>query len=505
MFLSILTTFTYASPQDRPNILFCIADDAGQEFLSMNGCTWVKTPNIDAIAKNGINFKRAYTPSPKCAPSRAILLTGRNPWQLDAAVNHWCHFPDRFKTFGESLGEHGYEVAHGGKTWGPGTYKEGREMVGKSYESQRYKEKLAKGISKDHYANNFAQFMEERDPKKPFFYWFGCHEPHRTYEYGSGLKSGKKCSDIERIPAYWPDTEEVRTDMLDYAVEVEHFDHHVGLMVEQLKKSGHLENTLIIVTSDNGMPFPREKGHPYENSAHMPLVMMWPKGIAGAGRVSQELVSFIDIAPTLLDMAQVPNDKHGMETITGKSLLPIFKNELNTPFREQLLMGRERNDTGRPHNQGYPVRVLLKGDLFYVHNFKSDRWPCSNPETGFRDTGASKTMDAVLMSGPESSYWEWCVGKRPEQEMYNIKKDPDCLVNLASQPEYQPQLEAMKKSLFEALTLEGDLWMSGRGEEYEKHPYVKPGYQNFYEDVVSGKMPSGRPKFYEMNLDLPQQ
>ena len=494
--------FVHADQANRaqPNILFCMADDASYEYMSAYGCKWVNTPNIERLAKNGLIFTRAYTPSPKCAPSRAIALTGRNPWQLEEAVNHWCYFPDKFKTYPEALRENGYEVAHTGKTWGPGIFKEGREMVGRSYNSKSLASKVTKGISKEDYAANFSDFLAERDKSKPFFFWFGCHEPHRPYEYGSGLKSGKKLNDITNVPAYWPDTPEVRTDMLDYAIEVEHFDRQLGLILDQLEKSGELDNTLIIVTSDNGMPFPRVKGHPYENSAHMPLVMMWKAGIKNPGRSCDELVSFIDFAPTVLDLAKLSSQNSGLQTTTGLSLGAIFTNTQKSPLREHLLMGRERNDIGRPNNEGYPVRVLLKGDLLYIHNFKPERWPCSNPETGFRDTDEGPTMTAVLASGQANLNWELCVGLRPQQEMYNIKKDPHCLVNLANNPEMAPKAEELRKALFVDLEAQGDLWMFGRGEEYEKMPYRKTRTETFYQDVISGKVSADRPSSYLIKI-----
>ncbi|HMP32176.1 MAG TPA: sulfatase-like hydrolase/transferase, partial [Saprospiraceae bacterium] len=115
----LLSTHFFVYSQERPNILFIIADDAGLD-LSVYGCKWVKSPGFDEVAKIGVLFNNAYTPNAKCAPSRSTILTGRNPWQLDAAMNHWIYFPDYFKVFPEVLHENGYTIGFTGKGYAPG-------------------------------------------------------------------------------------------------------------------------------------------------------------------------------------------------------------------------------------------------------------------------------------------------------------------------------------------------------------------------------------------------
>lgn len=493
--LLILLTITIATAETKqPNILFIIADDASFDHFGVNGCTWVNTPNIDKIAAQGINFTSAYTPNPKCAPSRSVIITGRNPWQLEAAVNHRPIFPPKFKTYAEALSEHGYNVGMTGKGWGPGKAKE-RSLVGKEYIDHKVKDRPANQISTTDYTKNFEQFLNEHDKSKPFAFWLGCYEPHRKYELKSGIKNNKKLDSIPQVPKYWPDTEQVRHDMLDYAVEVEYFDSHVGSSIAVLESKGLLDNTLVIVTSDNGMPFPRVKGHPYHDSAHMPFMAMWKNGIKEPGRSFDQFVSFIDLVPTFMEIAGVSQKASGMEPWTGRSLLEVFKGGRdmpNIPQRDTILMGRERNDVGRPNDWGYPVRVIRKGNLFYIHNFEPTRWPSGNPSTGFMDIDSSPTKGAIIKEGEGSQYWKLSLGKRKSEELYDISKDPECVIDLSDNPEYFEQIEALKNELFQQLTQQGDLRMTDKGDWYDgpDNPYATSGKRNWYKKVNNGESKS---------------
>lgn len=292
----------------RPNILFCIADDAAWLHFGAYGCKWVSTPVFDSVAARGVLFENCYTPNAKSAPSRASLLTGRYSWQLGEAGNHICRFPENIKVFTEVLEEVGYDVAFTGKGWAPGDpgMKDGRkrQLTGRPYQDHKLTPPTPEILATD-YAANFSEFLaSRRDPSRPWFFWFGCREPHRRYEYGSGVaKGGRTTGEIDRVPAFWPDNDTVRNDMLDYGFEIEHYDRQLGQMLARLEELGELDNTLVIVTSDNGMPFPRAKGTQYEYAHHMPLAVMWPRGLREPGRREPAYVSFVDIAPTVLEVA----------------------------------------------------------------------------------------------------------------------------------------------------------------------------------------------------------
>lgn len=479
----------------RPNILFCIADDAG--LLGAYGTRWLHTPAFDRVAGEGILFNKAFTCNAKSAPSRAAIITGRNSWQLEEACNHWPQFPVKFKSYVEVLGENGYTVGCTGKGWGPGYAKDSegkaRELTGKGW-NRRHSQPPAKGISSIDYAANFRDFMENRDTLLPFFFWYGAMEPHRAYEFNSSSRFNKKTSEIDHVPAYWPDTEKVRRDMLDYAVEVEHFDRHLGEMLRYLEETGELDNTLIIVTSDHNMPFPRRKGQAYFQSNQIPMAVMWKKGLLCPGRESDDFISVIDIAPTLLELAGIDSKHCGMQPITGRSFTDILRNRQKGKKRNTVLVGKERHDVGRPDDQGYPIRGLVSDSLLYIRNYKTDRWPACNPETGYMNIDGSPTKTEILTLRREHRsdfYWKLSCGKRPEEELYNIRRDPECMHNLMAEEQYRTAGKRLRKEMERRLKKEGDPRMYGEGDIFDRYPNTSYARQ-YYNRTRAGEKVSTR-------------
>lgn len=480
----------------KPNILFAIADDATWKHMGAYGCEWVKTPAFDRVAQDGILFTNCYTPNAKCAPSRSCILTGRNSWQLEEAANHWCYFPNKFKTYAETLGEHGYHVGFVAKGWAPGVVGDidgvKRQLTGKPYNTKTLTPP-AQHINNSDYAANFADFLADKPNGAPFCFWYGSTEPHRAYEYGAGARYGNKSiEEINKVPSFWPDNETVRNDLLDYAFEIEWFDLHLQKMLELLEEKDELHNTLVIVTADNGMPFPRIKGQEYEYSNHLPLAIMWKDGIKNPGRVVDDFVRFIDFAPTYLELAGISRKASGMQPITGKSLTGIFSSAQSGVVeadRDHVLIGKERHDIGRPNDWGYPIRGIRKGDYLYVHNFETDRWPAGNPETGYLNCDGSPTKTEVLNSrkNPDTTiYWEQNFGKRPQEELYNVKDDPDCVNNLADIQEFADVKSQLKTQLFAELKKEGDPRMFGNGHVFDEYLYADEKQRRFYEQYTSG-------------------
>ncbi|NBW96951.1 MAG: hypothetical protein EBR28_09525, partial [Planctomycetia bacterium] len=219
------------SARNPPNVLFVIADDASCHF-GCYGCRWTRTPTVDRLARDGLAFDNAYVPTSKCAPCRAAILTGRNPWQLEAAANHWPTFPPEYRAFTEVLADSGVAcgaavraspgpqtlpAAGDRRTWGLATKRNAGADPGAA----------------------LREFLSHRTPGQPFFYWYGSQNPHRKYEPDAGLAAGKKPADIDRVPACWPDTDVVRRDMLDYATEIEAFDTEVGSLLAALEAAEH--------------------------------------------------------------------------------------------------------------------------------------------------------------------------------------------------------------------------------------------------------------------------
>lgn len=482
---------------EKPNILIAMGDDISFPHMGAYGTSWVKTPGFDRVAREGILFNNAYTPNAKSSPSRSCFLTGRNSWQLEEAGNHVPYFPAKFRSFIESLGANGYYTGCTAKGWAPGVALDStgkpRQMTGKPFNARKLTPPSS-GISNNDYSGNFEDFLNSRKDNQPFCFWYGSTEPHRKYEYGSGVgKGGKKLSDIKKVFSFWPDNEIVRNDMLDYAFEIENFDAHLVKMLELLEKKGELENTIVIVTADNGMPFPRVKGHAYEYSNHLPLAIRWGKGLKNPGRVISDYISFIDFAPTLLEAAGVDHQNSGMQAITGKSFMNILrsgKKGFTDKQRNSILIGKERNDVGRPDDAGYPIRGIIMDGFLYLTNYQPERWPSGNPETGYLDTDGSPTKTLILSMQRQGShdYWLRNFGMRPEEELYLLSEDPECMKNLATDAGYNPVKRKLHSELYLELLQQDDPRMYGKGDTFDKYPYADESVRNFYSRFMNGEL-----------------
>jgi N-sulfoglucosamine sulfohydrolase len=290
-----------------------------------------------------------------------------------------------------------------------------------------------------------------------------------VYEDGSGVRAGKTLASV-KVPKYLPDAPVVRSDMLDYAVEVEWCDTHLGRTLALLEKAGELDNTFVVVTSDHGMPFPRVKGQIYEHGFHLPLAIRWGKNMT-AGRVVEDFINVRDFAPTFLELAGVEKAK----TITGRSFLDVVKSPksgLVDEKRTVMLIGKERHDIGRPNDAGYPVRAIRTREYLYVRNFEIDRWPAGNPETGYRNVDDSPSKTFVLSKFDE--YYRMSFGKRPAEELYDIVKDPDCVNNLARDLKHAQTKRELQQRMYDMLREEGDPRMLGNAEFFDTIQYVGP-------------------------------
>lgn len=464
-----------AAQSTQPNILLIIADDASMNTFGAYGGTVVQTPAIDRLAQNGARFMNAYNCNPKCAPARACLLTGRYSWQLEAAANHWPVFPEKFKTYPQLLKDAGYHTGYTGKGWGPGTYTTPDNPAGPEY--NRFKlEPPFSGIHDNDYATDFAAFLDEKPTDKPFCFWLGAFEPHRKYEQGSWIKAGLNLQDTS-VPPFLPDNEIIRGDLLDYAVEVQWYDTQIGRAIQTLEDHGLMDNTLIIVTSDHGMPFPRIKGQIYEEGFHIPLIAYW-KGVIQPGRVIDDFVNFPDWAPTFMEVAGLQPHPQ----MTGKSFLNLLTSPASgqiDPTRTYALLGKERHDVGRSDgihvDLAYPVRAIRTKDFLYVHNIKPALWPSGNPEYGLKNCDGGPTKNYLTGLKPDSqeyAYYLMSFGKRPEEELYQIQNDPDCMINCAANPEFKPVIEQLRKQMEADLIEQQDPRTLGHGDVFDQYPFT---------------------------------
>lgn len=486
----------------KPNILFVISDDQSYPHASAYGYKSVSTPAFDRIAHEGALFTNAISASPGCSPSRAALLTGRNCWQLEEAGTHGSLFPAKYITYVDILEKAGYFVGYTGKGWGPGDWKSSnrkRNPAGPVYNDLKTQQH-PEGMAAIDYAANFAKFLSERDKQAPFCFWFGAQEPHRIYDKGIGLKRGKKLQDVV-VPAFLPDNPEVRSDILDYCVEIEWFDQHLGQMLKLLEESGELDNTLIVVTSDNGMAFPRAKANTYEYGIHVPLAMRWP-GKIKKGIVVDRVVSLVNIAPTFLEAAglQLLKDKTSAYPMEGQSLLAsLHPGDTKEAGLAAAYSSRERHSSSRWNNLSYPQRALRTKDYLFIQNFKPDRWPAGDPQelikdsvTGtmrpapmhraYYDIDASPTLSFLEQKSDDSlvsRYFHLAVDKRPAEELYDIKNDPGCVHNLANNPSYRNTYKALHEQLNTYLKKTKDPRVTRRGEVFETYPRTEGVLRNF--------------------------
>lgn len=478
-----LLNTSLGAAEPRPNFLFIIFDDWGWRDAGAYGSTWVKTPNFDRVAREGVLFKNAFTSNPKCSPCRASILTGRNTWQLKEAVSHGGYFPAGFEVYPDLLEKAGYTLGLTGKGWGPGDFKtlaqRTRNPAGPSFDEHKA-EPPASGIGRNDYTKNFAAFLAQRDTAKPFSFWMGFQEPHRAYEWNSGVRLGKLLADV-KVPAYLPDTDIVRRDLADYAVEVEYADSHIGGALKALEAAGQLDNTLIIITSDHGMPFPYVKGQIHEDGFHLPLAMRWGKALK-PGRVVEDFINVRDFAPTYLELAGLKPPAQ----MTGKSLVNLLRSDKSgwVENRNTMLVGKERHDIGRPNDLGYPVRALRTRDFLYVHNFHPDRWPVGNPETDFGNCDPGPSKEVIKLLG--GHFYDLCFGKRQPDELYDLRHDPQAVNNLAGDLAHREKLEALRYQMMQMLRDEQDPRALGDAAIFDTYKYVG-GRQKGYETWLAAQ------------------
>jgi hypothetical protein len=241
------------------------------------------------------------------------------------------------------------------------------------------------------------------------------------------------------------------------------------------------------------MPFPRCKGQAYDHSNHVPLAIMWKAGARKPGRAVDDYVSFIDIAPTIVEVAGLSWEKVGMKPTPGRSLVGLLTSEKGgqvDPRRDHVLIGKERHDIGRPDDVGYPIRGIVKDHMLYLINYETDRWPAGNPETGYLncDGGATKTVVLNMRrEGTDSRFWKLCFGKRGREELYDLAKDPDCMNNLAGQQERRALVQSLRQQLEDELKAQEDPRMFGMGDYFDKVPYASEANRDFYNRFRRGE------------------
>lgn len=422
---------------ERPNILLLMADNWAWPHCGVGGDGVVKTPVFDKLAQEGIHFTHAFSPNPSCSPARASLLTGQETHRLGAAANLNGNLNVSFPTFVKLLEQAGYFVGYTGKGWGPGRPADGgyaRNPAGKLYPS-------------------VDAFLEARPKDKPFCYWFSSLDPHVPWTTGEQYRAGIDKAAI-RVPPHLPDDPAVREDIRNYYAEVQNFDTKCAELVGAVDRIGELDRTMVVMTGDNGWQMPRGLAACYDLGVRVPLVIRYRKAYR-AGSKHEGFVTLSDLCPTFLEAAGVAIPKE----VTAKSLL-------RPPHRDAVFLERERHANVRRGDLGYPVRGIRTREFLYLRNLEPDRHPAGDPEYywavgefGDIDESASKRL---IMQDTGSRFFAMSFGKRPAEELYELRSDPGQTRNVAG----EARLAKVKASL----SAKVDAWMRETADPRAKGP-----------------------------------
>ena len=350
--------------EERPNILFLFADDWGRHasvLANIDGSGGindvVQTPHFDKVASRGVIFRNAHVSAPSCTPCRSALLTGRHFWQTGTgSILRGAVYDSSIPSFPPLLREQGYCVGYSHKVWSPGTPANSPFTKAESFSKNggrinQFSQTVTKLINKgtpretaklailDEVRGNFRDMLKSCNDNAPFCYWFGPTNVHRKWIKGSG----KNLWDINpdslkgKMPAFLPDVPEVRQDLADYFGEIAAWDAAVGVLLDELEKANLTDNTLIVISGDHGAPgFPHGKCNLYSFGTGVCLSVTGP-GVVG-GRVVDDMVSLIDLAPTFLEAARIKPP----ESMTGRSLWPLLRSKKSgfiDPTRDCVFTG----------------------------------------------------------------------------------------------------------------------------------------------------------------------
>jgi len=508
--------------EQRPNILFLFADDWGRYASIMAEVDGpggvndvVRTPNFDRVARSGVLFRNAHVNAPSCTPCRSSLLSGQYFWRTRrGAILQGAVWDSSIPAYPLLLKEAGYHIGKTFKVWSPGTpadapyggQQHAYEKAGRRFNqfSQTATKLVADGMSVEaakqvlygETRGNFQSFLAARQPGQPFCYWFGPTNTHRKWIKGSGKALWGIDPDAlqGKMPPFWPDVPEVRQDLADYLGEAQAVDAAIGLLVDEVRKLGELDNTLIVISGDHGIPgFPHGKCNLYDTGTGVCLTIAGA-GVRG-GRVVDDFVNMTDLAPTFLEAGGVALP----EVMTGRSLWPVLKSDrqgLVDPQRTFVVTGRERHvEMARAGHLPYPQRSIRTADYRLIINFKPDRYPMGdpynldgpNPPTAeelteitfvtFPDDDASPTK-AWLVGQRNHPQWkplfDLAYGKRPREELYDLKKDPYQVHNVAAEPAYAQVRAELERRLMDELQRTGDPRLVDDGRYFETPPLAGP-------------------------------
>ena len=450
--VSVASTSVAQRGAKRRNVLLLVSDDQGLDL----GCYGVpiRTPRIDALARSGTRFTQGFAAVSSCSPSRAVINTGLYTHQngmygLQHDVHHQSLLPG-IETLPSLLRRAGYATALVGKKHvGPDSaFPYEVELVP---ERSGIRDVRELAIA----ASSFIRSSNDR----PFFVTVAYSDPHRAaVDYGNdrawpGVRPVTYDPRHVIIPSHLPDLPAVRQDLAEYYESLSRLDVGVGMILDDLDEIGRGEDTLVIFLSDNGRPFPGAKTNLYDPGLHLPLIIRAP-GMGGA--VNDAMVSWTDIMPTVLDWTGVAPP--ATYQLSGKSLLPIL-GKTGDPSRNVVFASHDFHEI----NQYYPMRAIRTRTHSYVLNLA---WQLPYPIAG--DVAGSPSWKAIsadptirLGRRTQAAYLQ-----RPAEELYDLTRDPDELVNVAADPAYANVKAELAERLRATRAATKDPWLAGQTDPY---------------------------------------
>jgi arylsulfatase A-like enzyme len=452
-----------ATAQDKPNFVLMIADDVSWDDIGCYGNTQVRTPNIDRIAAAGIRFTNVFLTASSSSPSRNSIITGRYPHNTGGAELHTLP-PDYMIAFPEILRQNGYYTAHAGKFHMGNYARRGFDIVNENNK-----------LNGDGGEELWIKCLQERPKEKPFLMWFAAHDAHRVW--GPNEFSGTHEPQILTPPWYLAQGVKTKRDLAKYYDEIARFDHYVGLVYDELVRQNVIDNTVIIIMADNGRPFPHNKTRVNDRGLKSPFIVHWPDGAGTKNQLCQALVSSIDIAPTVLDIAGVDTPV----TVQGFSFVKL----LSKPSK------KFRNHVFAEHNwHDYEAheRMVRTRDYLYILNSRP-QFPQSGPadavgSPSFAELDSLRKMD--LLSKQQEDIF---TAPRSNEELYINDNDPDQFNNIAGLQEYGKMLARMRKILAKWMRDTGDNIPDNLTKDwYERIPgYIKTPHINIRGEPVGQK------------------
>ncbi|MCB0668016.1 MAG: sulfatase [Saprospiraceae bacterium] len=441
------------SQSTRPNIIYIIADDVGWGDLGCYGSNVAQTPNIDKLAREGIKFENAFLTASSCSPSRCSIITGRYPHNTGAAELHFP-LPESQIPFPLLLKNAGYYSVQAGKShFGEAALR----CFDHAYEMEDA------GVGGE---ERWVRCLQERPKDKPIFAWFAAIDAHRDWQFDD--KGTTPALDAIQVPPFLVDCEQTRQDLAAYHHEISRWDYYVGEVIKELERQGILDNTVVIIMSDNGMPFPRAKTRVYDSGMKTPLIIKW-KGKIPSGTESNSLVSAVDIAPTIIDIAGVDMPEY----FQGRSFARLFVAP-DLPFRRFVYA--EHNW----HDYEAHERMIRSQTFMYVRNNRP-QLTNGGPADSKRSLSQA-ALDSVKLAGKlTAAQLDNYIAPRAHEELFQVSRDPVQLLNLASAEFFLDTLQYFRDQL--------DIWVSETGDNVPED-LTPDGF-----DRTTGELLPGIPAF----------